>query len=89
MLETDQKSASLDSNAPSTKSNKDASYTIWFGPKAPEGHEGNWIVRSRIARGQTAGCCSAPLPTWGVDVHDGRGERVHFSGELTFHEVGQ
>jgi hypothetical protein len=43
MLETDQKSAGLDSNNPSVKPNNDESYTIWFGPKAPEGHEGNWI----------------------------------------------
>jgi hypothetical protein len=43
MLETDQKSAGLDSNSPSIKPNKDDSYTVWFGPKAPEGHEGNWI----------------------------------------------
>jgi hypothetical protein len=43
MLETDQKSAGLDSNSPSVKPNNDESYTIWFGPKAPEGHEGNWI----------------------------------------------
>jgi hypothetical protein len=43
MLETDQKSAGLDSNSPSIKPNKDESYTVWFGPKAPAGHEGNWI----------------------------------------------
>ncbi|MEH6559296.1 MAG: DUF1254 domain-containing protein [Oceanicoccus sp.] len=43
MLETDQKSAGLDSNNPSVKANDDESYTIWFGPTAPEGHEGNWI----------------------------------------------
>lgn len=43
MLETDQKTAGLDSTAPSIKSNKDGSYTVWFGPKAPQGHEGNWI----------------------------------------------
>ena len=43
MLETDQKSAGLDSNNPAVKPNDDASYTIWFGSKAPEGHEGNWI----------------------------------------------
>jgi len=43
MLETDQKSAGLDSNMPSVKPNQDGSYTVWFGPKAPEGHEGNWI----------------------------------------------
>jgi len=43
MLETDQKSAGLDSNSPSIQPNKDKSYTVWFGPKAPEGHKGNWI----------------------------------------------
>ena len=43
MLETDQQEAGLDSNSPSVKSNDDESYTVWFGPKAPEGHDGNWI----------------------------------------------
>jgi hypothetical protein len=43
MLETDQKFAGLDSNNPSVKPNTDGSYTMWFGPEAPKGHEGNWI----------------------------------------------
>lgn len=43
MLETDQKFAGLDSNNPAVKPNEDGSYTMWFGPKAPEGHESNWI----------------------------------------------
>jgi len=43
MLETDQKFAGLDSNSPSIKANDDGSYTIWFGPKAPQGHEDNWV----------------------------------------------
>jgi hypothetical protein len=43
MLETDQKLAGLDSNNESVKPNADGSYTMWFGPKAPKGHEGNWI----------------------------------------------
>jgi hypothetical protein len=46
MLETDQKFAGLDSNNPSVKPNADGSYTMCFGPKAPKapkGHEGNWI----------------------------------------------
>ncbi|MDF7822700.1 DUF1254 domain-containing protein [Pontiellaceae bacterium B12227] len=43
MLETDQKEAGLDSNSPSIKANEDGSYTVWFAPEAPEGHEGNWI----------------------------------------------
>jgi hypothetical protein len=43
MLETDQKAAGVDSNMPSVKPNQDGSYTVWFGPQAPDGHEGNWI----------------------------------------------
>jgi hypothetical protein len=43
MLETDQKLAGLDSNNPSVKPNDGGSYTVWFRPKAPQGHEGNWI----------------------------------------------
>ena len=43
MLETDQKLAGLDSNNPSVRPNPDRSYTMWFGPKPPPGHEGNWI----------------------------------------------
>jgi len=43
VLETDQKTGGLDSNHPSVKANADGSYTMWFGPKAPKGHEGNWI----------------------------------------------
>lgn len=43
MLETDQKLAGLDSNSPTLRQNEDKSYTLWFGPKAPKGHEDNWI----------------------------------------------
>lgn len=43
MLETDQKFAGLDNLNPDVKPNEDGSYTIWFGPKAPKGKEGNWI----------------------------------------------
>lgn len=43
MLETDQKFAGLDSNNPAVKPNDDGSYTLWFGPAAPEGKEGNWV----------------------------------------------
>jgi hypothetical protein len=43
VLETDQKSGGLDSNNSSVKANADGSYTMWFGPKPPKGHEGNWI----------------------------------------------
>jgi len=43
LLETDQKKAGLDSLDPDVKPNADGSYTIWFGPSAPEGHESNWV----------------------------------------------
>ena len=43
LLETDQKGAGLDSNSKEVKANADGSYTVWFGPKAPAGHEGNWV----------------------------------------------
>ena len=43
MLETDQKLAGLDSNNPELKTNEDGSYTVYFGPAAPDGHESNWI----------------------------------------------
>jgi hypothetical protein len=43
MLETDQKAAGIDSNSPGLVANADGSYTVWFGPEAPEGKEGNWV----------------------------------------------
>lgn len=43
ILETDQKLGGLDSLNPDIKPNPDGSYTIWFGPKAPRGDEGNWV----------------------------------------------
>ena len=42
-LETDQKTAGLDSTQPDVKKNADGSFTVWFGPKAPAGQEGNWV----------------------------------------------
>ena len=43
MLETDQKASGLDSNSPDIKPNADGSYTVYFGPEAPKGKEGNWV----------------------------------------------
>src|SRR5580658_496198 len=43
MLETDQKLAGLDSNQSGIKKNADGSVTVWFAPKAPAGHEANWV----------------------------------------------
>ncbi|MCU0855794.1 MAG: DUF1254 domain-containing protein [Rhodobacteraceae bacterium] len=43
LLETDQKSAGLDSTSQTLKANADGSVTVFFGPTAPEGQEGNWV----------------------------------------------
>jgi len=43
LLETDQKGAGIDSNNKNIKANADGSYTVWFGPKAPEGKADNWV----------------------------------------------
>ena len=43
LLQTDQKSAGLDSNLPGLKRNADGGATVWFGPKAPAGNEANWV----------------------------------------------
>jgi len=43
MLQSNQRSPSVDSNTEGLKKNRDGSYTIYFGPKAPRGYENNWI----------------------------------------------
>ena len=43
ILETDQLTGGVDSNAKGLKLNKDGSATVYFGPKAPEGQEANWV----------------------------------------------
>ena len=43
ILETDQKTGGVGSNSPNLKANDDGSFTVWFGPKAPAGKEGNWV----------------------------------------------
>ena len=43
LLETDQKTAGLDSLSKELKLNADGSATVYFGPKAPQGQEGNWV----------------------------------------------
>jgi hypothetical protein len=43
LLETDQRSAGVDSSSPDVKPNADGSYTVYFGPKPPPGKEGNWV----------------------------------------------
>jgi len=43
ILETDQKSGGVDSNAPGLKTEKDGSAVVHFGPKPPKDKEGNWV----------------------------------------------
>lgn len=43
ILETDQLTGGVDSKAKGLQLNKDESATVYFGPKAPEGHETNWV----------------------------------------------
>jgi hypothetical protein len=43
LLETDQRTAGVDSNSPDVVPNADGSYTVYFGPSAPAGKEGNWV----------------------------------------------
>lgn len=43
LLETDQRTAGVDSNSPNLKANDDGSYTVYFGPRPPAGKEGNWV----------------------------------------------
>jgi hypothetical protein len=43
LLPTDQKLAGLDGSAPGLEMSPDGGVTVWFGPKAPAGHEKNWV----------------------------------------------
>ena len=43
ILETDQVTGGLDSNAKGVKLHENGSATVYFGPEAPAGQEGNWV----------------------------------------------
>jgi hypothetical protein len=43
LFETDPRTAGLDSTSPAVKAIADGYYTVWFGPKAPKGKDGNWV----------------------------------------------
>jgi hypothetical protein len=43
LLQTDQPGAGISSEQNAVKSNADGSVDVYFGPKPPPGHEGNWI----------------------------------------------
>jgi hypothetical protein len=64
MLETDQTAAGLDSNKPGLVANKDGSYTVWFGPVAPKGHESNWVQTTPGKGWNTLLRLYGPLQPW-------------------------
>ena len=64
MLETDQKLAGLDSNQPDIKKNADGSVTVWFAPKAPPGHESNWVQTVPRKGWNSLLRLYAPLDAW-------------------------
>ena len=64
MLETDQKSAGIDSNSQDLKANPDGSYTVWFAPQPPAGHEGNWVQTWPGKGWQVILRLYAPLGPW-------------------------
>ena len=43
MLLTDQPAPAIQSFEDGVEQNPDGSFTVWFGPTAPEGHESNWL----------------------------------------------
>ncbi len=43
MLQTDQQFPGIDNNKEGLQQNKDGSFDVYFGPKAPKGKEGNWL----------------------------------------------
>lgn len=64
MLPTDQKLAGIDSNQKAMKADADGSYTVWFGPKPPEGHEANWVQTWPGKSWQVILRLYAPLQPW-------------------------
>ncbi len=64
ILETDQKLGGVDSTDKALTVGADGSATVWFGPKAPEGHESNW-VQTMPGKGYFVGFrLYGPLEPW-------------------------
>lgn len=64
MLETDQKSAGIDSNLPGMKKNADGSVTVWFAPRPPAGQENNWVQTMPGKGWNSIFRLYAPLAPW-------------------------
>jgi hypothetical protein len=64
LLPTDQKLAGIDSTVPGVRLNPDGGVTVWFGPAAPAGDEGNW-VQTMSGKGYSAALrLYGPLDPW-------------------------
>jgi hypothetical protein len=64
LLETDQKTAGVDSNEQGMKKNADDSVTIWFGPKAPSGQQKKWVQTVPDEGWFVILCLYGPLEPW-------------------------
>jgi hypothetical protein len=64
MLDTSQPSPTVGSQTKGIKANADGSYDIYFGPKAPEGFENNWIETIPGKGWFTVIRMYAPLEPW-------------------------
>jgi hypothetical protein len=54
--------SSVNSNQKALQKNKDGSVDIYFGPKAPKGHETNWIPTNKDRRFFLLFRCYGPQP---------------------------
>ena len=64
MLQTDQQFPGLDNNKKGLQQNKDGSYDIYFGPKAPAGKEANWLQTVPGKGWNTIFRLYGPLEAW-------------------------
>jgi hypothetical protein len=64
LLETDQKLAGVDSTVKDLKVEADGSATIYFGPKAPDGQEANWVQTTPGKGFNVLLRLYGPLETW-------------------------
>ncbi len=64
LLETDQKTAGVDSHHQGLKTNPDGSVTITFAPKAPPGEENNWVQTMPGKGWNTVLRLYGPLEPW-------------------------
>ena len=64
MPQSDQQFPTVGSNDEDIKMNKDGSYTIYFGPKAPRGFENNWVQTVPGKRWFTILRMYSPLQPW-------------------------